>query len=419
MLFRLKVLSDGQIQYWTYDNYKNVVYDPTGHDPYANIKPKRYRIGYVFNGEDTNYYIIPKLVNVLYILLGMKCNFHCKYCQEQNNSDLIQDPIPDATPENVYKLLDVLRESKVVPNEQVIFWGGEPLVYWKALKILIPELRKLYPQTHFHFITNGSLIDEEKVDFFAKYNVGFSISYDGRHTLRDYPVFDDQKLIDACKKKAFVHKRRISILPCMSPGADKPSDIREEVKAKLGTNVSVAFHSVVRCNDDKNTFSIIGKLSDEDKKRFMEDIENELNKPIDQMEKGLLDRLTEFRNSIALGIPITSTRTYCQNCQGKHITIDMNGDVRTCMNVPKKSYGPLTNWKNIKITDFYNVRLKARCMKCPYLNLCLGECPLLKDTETEAFRTSCSNMEVYAKPVFNRALSSLYGFRLLEIEPIE
>jgi hypothetical protein len=62
---------------------------------------------------------------------------------------------------------------------RIEFWGGEPFVYWKTLKPLAEGVRTLYPKARFNIITNGSLFDQEKIDWLYNLGFGVGISHDG------------------------------------------------------------------------------------------------------------------------------------------------------------------------------------------------------------------------------------------------
>ncbi|BBI61648.1 hypothetical protein HSBAA_29540 [Vreelandella sulfidaeris] len=43
--------------------------------------------------------------------------------------------------------LDGLNDWLVGQPQRIEFWGGEPLVYWKKLKLLVPALRERFPDS--------------------------------------------------------------------------------------------------------------------------------------------------------------------------------------------------------------------------------------------------------------------------------
>lgn len=414
MKFKLKCLRNGKIEYWNYDNIKNIVTDPNGYDPLAKLKVSGYRKRYPAWGEDTNFKIDDRLCT-LYISLGLKCNFSCKYCQQ---SDLPKNHILQANPRKVEKFLEILRKSKLVVDKQIIFWGGDPLVYWKTIELLIPHLRKMYPEIEIGMVTNGSLLDDKKFETIKKYNMTVVISYDGHNTLRDYPVFDDPVVFESVKK-ALHEGVHISVLPLVNNVSDMPWDIEKDLEERFGMHIGVGKHSIVKCNNDSPCYSEYAYISDERLQEYEEKLYEEFHKPRKEMGFSALDRLDELRNGIARGMPVDSTRSSCSSQFGNHLTIDMEGNVLLCMNYPFKQYGSILDKEKIVITDYYSDLRKKMCIECPYHVACFGVCPIVKDENGASMKTNCRNYKPYARAILKSAIDSLYGIRVLEFIPVE
>lgn len=123
-----------------------------------------------------------------YLLLGPACNMHCRHCSQSpekgscGSFSSVVSPKTLATVKNyiAYRSSDRKRAEHSV----LVFWGGEPLVYWDLLKSLIVELddRSLdFGKFRFAITTNGTLLDEEKVAFLNEHNVLVIFSYDAPH----------------------------------------------------------------------------------------------------------------------------------------------------------------------------------------------------------------------------------------------
>lgn len=132
-----------------------------------------------------------RVPRTLKIQLGLSCNYACSYC-----SQAVQ--IADAT---VSKLADVEAFLAGLDGwiegapEKIELWGGEPFLYWAKIKRLVPALAKLFPEARFSIITNGSLLDREKLDFIANYDIAVGISHDGpgQHLRGPDPLDDHDK----------------------------------------------------------------------------------------------------------------------------------------------------------------------------------------------------------------------------------
>lgn len=128
---------------------------------------------------------------ILKIQLGLSCNYACSYCSQAFQ-------IADAT---VSKLADVEHFLTELDGwiaqapEKIELWGGEPFLYWGKIKRLIPALAERFPKAAFSIITNGSLLDREKLDFIAAHDIAITISHDGRgqHLRGADPLDDPEK----------------------------------------------------------------------------------------------------------------------------------------------------------------------------------------------------------------------------------
>jgi uncharacterized protein len=109
--------------------------------------------------------------------VGVRCNLQCGYCYE--------DPQRDAgafgSRYDVAKIKAAVDQSSGGP---FLLFGGEPLLMKKA------DLEDLWRWGYERFgrnllQTNGTLIDDDHIALFQRYNVGVSISLDGPGPLND------------------------------------------------------------------------------------------------------------------------------------------------------------------------------------------------------------------------------------------
>lgn len=119
-----------------------------------------------------------RAVRTLKIQMGLKCNFSCAYCNQASQGGQASGNVTDARA-FLKKLPDWLQADAGGRNLRIEFWGGEPFVYWKALKVLGEGLREAYPKARFNIITNGSLLDNGKINWLIELGFGVSISHDG------------------------------------------------------------------------------------------------------------------------------------------------------------------------------------------------------------------------------------------------
>ena len=128
---------------------------------------------------------------ILKIQLGLSCNYACSYCSQAFQ-------IADAT---VSKLADVEHFLTQLDGwitdapEKIELWGGEPFLYWAKIQRLVPALAERFPMAVFSIITNGSLLDREKLDFITAHDIAITISHDGpgQHLRGPDPLDDPEK----------------------------------------------------------------------------------------------------------------------------------------------------------------------------------------------------------------------------------
>ena len=121
-------------------------------------------------------------IRTLKIQMGFKCNYACAYCNQASWNTFLGGAVEDA--KLFLRNLDTWFATGGAAKDgggdlRIEFWGGEPFVYWTKLKILGDELRRRYPRARFNVITNGSLLDDEKIDWLIARRVGVQISHDG------------------------------------------------------------------------------------------------------------------------------------------------------------------------------------------------------------------------------------------------
>lgn len=133
-------------------------------------------------------------INVCYMILSEQCNLACKYCfLGNNNSEKRRNFLADnMTIETADKAIDFfIRQIKLsnldTENNKpvLIFYGGEPLVNYEVLEhvaIRINELRKTekcIKNIDMSMVTNGLLLNKERILLLSKLGVAISISVDG------------------------------------------------------------------------------------------------------------------------------------------------------------------------------------------------------------------------------------------------
>ena len=141
--------------------------------------------------------IPPPTIKIAYFILAETCNMKCSYCFENLNNNIPKSKNALMSKTTVLKSLDFLAhqiESDKNGSDEIniIIYGGEPLLNWSALTLLLESLesrRKLNPnvwkRVKVSLVTNGTLISNDIACYLKKHNVSVGISIDGPKPVND------------------------------------------------------------------------------------------------------------------------------------------------------------------------------------------------------------------------------------------
>lgn len=116
----------------------------------------------------------------LHLLLNERCNFKCKYCYSASGRSSAELCIRQITPMLDYFLSD---ERKTVKDRTIMFMGGgEPALSWNVLKEATRYAEKVAASNgitpHFAITTNGSIINDEMIEFFKEHDFTVQLSFE-------------------------------------------------------------------------------------------------------------------------------------------------------------------------------------------------------------------------------------------------
>ena len=129
------------------------------------------------------------IIKALCLHVSHDCDLNCRYCFASGGNFKGERRIMDL--ETGKKALDFLvANSGNRRNLEVDFFGGEPLLNFDVVKDLTfygMELNDKYDKNiRFTLTTNGTHLDDEKIDFINKYMSNVVLSIDGRKEVNDY-----------------------------------------------------------------------------------------------------------------------------------------------------------------------------------------------------------------------------------------
>ena len=117
------------------------------------------------------------------------CNLRCDYCVFGDHYDGFRKHSNKSLSEKMaFAAVEEFLESSTFPNA-IMFYGGEPLLEFDLIRNVVFYAEKIATNKgkslHFGVSTNGTLLDNEKILFFAEHNFSVQISIDGPREIHD------------------------------------------------------------------------------------------------------------------------------------------------------------------------------------------------------------------------------------------
>ncbi len=125
---------------------------------------------------------LPKISSAM-LVLTHACNLACRYC-------FVQQSPSRMTLETAKRAAEFLMENAALSGHtpEINFFGGEPLLLWDSvIKPLTLWLREEVKVPFMLSMTsNCTLLDDERLEFMKKHNIGLLFSIDGAEATQDY-----------------------------------------------------------------------------------------------------------------------------------------------------------------------------------------------------------------------------------------
>ncbi len=184
----------------------------------------------------TNYlpYFLQRKVSKITLQVTQDCNFRCKYCiysEETNNKQRIHTQ-ESMSLETAKEAIDFLLTHSIDSNDiNISFYGGEPLLAFDLIKDIVRYADKVFKgkKISHNMTSNGTLLDEEKIDFLIEHDFSLMISLDGPKEINDlnriYPdgsgTYDSaMEKIRLVQEKYPDYADKLSISMVMDPSND-------------------------------------------------------------------------------------------------------------------------------------------------------------------------------------------------------
>lgn len=362
------------------------------------VQLKKYKILATRENEDEKVlnYIrskspIPR-VSVCYMILSEQCNLACKYCFLGNNDSNKRNQfnLHSMTTEIADKAIDFfirqMKNSGLDSEDNkpvVIFYGGEPLVNYSTLVYIAEKLNSLrdtekcIKNLDMSMVTNGLLLNDERILKLKELGVGIGISVDGfteeensmRVDLSGRTVFSRViSIIERCQELDV----DVSLSVTLSEETIKHRDHVLDLVQKYGIH-SFGFNIMM----SSDTF-IVSDEYNEAASQFIIDSFVELRK-LGIYEDRMMRKLNAFAKA----------QVYFSDCaatSGGQIVVAPDGSVGIChgclydkkyfvTNVFDDTFNCTCDPTYIEWSTLSPVN-KEECLGCSALGICGGGCPI-------------------------------------------
>jgi uncharacterized protein len=361
-------------------------------------------------------------VRTLKIQLGLSCNYSCEYCSQRF--------VPHADPTGPYSVDQfIIRLSwncSLADDATIEFWGGEPLVYWKTLVPLVDALQMRYPALTLKMITNGSLLDQNKVSWLISRGFHIGISHDGPgQKVRGPDPLDDAQTRDAI----LTLYRRLRPLGRISFNAmlhkDNTSraavqkffvDLTNDPEVPIGEGMFVDAY-----DEGGRGMSFLDAHDHVDYRRKAF---NELRTGLALNFGSVTEKIHDFAESVQTGRAASTLGQKCGSDRPDTLTVTLNGDVLTCQNVSAVSVAPngkphragsIDDMAKVQVQSSRHWSTREHCSSCPVVQLCKGSCMFL---EGDLWDVTCDTAYSDNVVFLATALFELTGCTLQRIEPL-
>lgn len=355
-------------------------------------------------------------VATLKIQLGMRCNYGCSYCNQASSAD----HAAVSRTADVETFLAGLATWLAGAPERIEFWGGEPLLYFAKLRRLVPALHARFPAARLCMVTNGSLLDEEILDFLEQWDVYVGVSHDGPgHGLRGPDPFDDPRQAHWLRelwRRRGGPRRRVTFNVVITPANADLVATRAWLAGRLGDPaVALETEGIVSVYDDR-TLTGAGLWPGQDYERLRAGVVAAFRSGDAMHYESLREKARDLITSLQHRRPAAALGQKCGMDRPDQLAVDLLGNVMTCQNTGAQGrhhLGHVSRLQEVALTTATHWSHRESCTHCPVVQLCRGGCMYQEDAH---FAQSCENEYQYNLGILAGVLEQLTGLRLERVE---
>ena len=378
--------------------------------------------------RDTNEFSIQDMLDLnhqdkpdvfaLYLILTEECNMQCMYCsqasfrtrarQKSMSTNVIRNTL--------YKFYKTATKRR----RTVVLYGGEPMMNPDGVRFAINYIRDDIKDDSAEIVifTNGTLIDEEFIDYFAWKNVSVIISVDGPREINDqFRRINGEGSYDKIARTIHLFQKK---------------------KIRFGISSTIASHNLTSLGDtirffvdQFKPFSIgLNPL------HYTPASQKKISVEVDDMASAMVKAYDVAKNCgiyveqimrrvrpFILGTPRLKD---CPSCGGM-VRVLPDGGFGPCghfMEVGKEHETGENNFESNQTMNLWNSRLSClmpQCSSCLSMALCGGGCPYnsFRNGGGDIFmsndKRSCRQSEIFLLWLLNKLASEFPKDEFVEI----
>ena len=320
---------------------------------------------------------------------SLDCNLCCWYCYETHakKTNMSLELV-----KNILLHLEIKSQADPFKILELSFFGGEPLLNYKAIKALLEGVKMLSERfdfdIHLTFVTNGTLINQKYVELLKEFKVRFQITIDGNKDTHNNTRKYKSKLL----------------------GTDSYGRIMDNLK--LLNEQEAEFYFIVRVNYETDTLKSISKLMADleflDKRRTALSLHRVWQHKATEEDSALLIDAINYINSMGFVVSTFPLATNLENCYADNYNqaiINYDGNVYKCTARDFSSEQPsgklnslgLIEWNTPLLLDRLALDIPQKCKDCLLLPSCTGICSQKKVEAKDNEQIPCPFEDLISK----------------------
>ena len=341
-----------------------------------------------------------------YIMLGNACNMNCKYCLQHS---LVTHSITSKVNSDVIDFLCEIAYEKRDKGFPIMFFGGEPLLYFENIKEIVKRLNsKKYLNFDFRVITNGKAMNSEMVKFFNQNEFRVVVSYDGKNSIktRRFDVFQDQH-----RKADILAIDNLCLSAVVSANA-YPAEILSEFQKLSNEYFTIhGYHLSVNLDTIFDTGLPSKELLNFDFERLRNEVKNIIAEVNYEAKNGIYNPNHACQNAFVLNevskwdrlssIECDNWFNSCRCTNGVNIlNIDLNGNLYACHNTSQSIgsiYDSFPDYLSKVLNSDNTKDIKAMCSTCKARYWCWS-CKMIDNSQKE--NAVCKIKKAFYEPFY-------------------